>query len=77
MLGRVMAISAAMYFAGNALVETSENIQETITPTSDLPEGRKESFSLPLSISIAITALAVVYAYDKVVKPFLPKKRRK
>lgn len=73
--GRVVVISAALYFSGEALNEVTENIQETVTPTSPLPEGREEtSFSIPTSISIALLVLATAYLYDKVIGKSIFKK---
>lgn len=73
--GRVVAISAGLYFAGESLNEVTENIQETITPTTDLPDGRTDSaFSIPTSISIALLVVAIAYLYDKVIgKPIFKK----
>lgn len=76
-VARWTAISVAVYFAGSFLEETSENIQETINPTTPIPEGRTEStFTLPLSVGVMGVVLSSAYAFDKIVKPFLKKGRK-
>jgi len=77
---RQVAITTAIYFAADSMAQVSDDVKETITPTTDLPDGRDENtntFTWPLAMTIALVVFATGYTFDKFAKViFAAKKKR-
>ena len=70
-------ISLAVYLAGDSLESISDDVKETITPTTDLPDGRNDSLSFTMVLGIVGTIISVGYLFDKIGAPILGFKRKK
>jgi hypothetical protein len=70
-LARTAVITYGVYLASDAVSDVSDDIHETITPTTPLPDGR--GFTIPKSLLFAVLVLSIAYAFDKIAKPFLKK----